>query len=283
MAKYIISAFSDEYSKDFTEQCKGMNDFGIGYIEIRHVDGKNISDLSNEELKEAKSKLEYYGLKINSIGSPLGKIKVGDDIVSHLDLTKKMCETALFLGTDKIRMFSFYPNDGEYVNKSRDIILDYLEKMIEIGEEYKILLCHENEADIYGETKENCLDLYNHFGSRLGCTFDMGNFTYKGHNALDAYYALKDKITYFHIKDGLPGNIFVPAGEGESYTRQILEDYIKSTTHDTFLTLEPHLHSFVGLDALAHSSFKSVLNFKDNKESFAYAKHALDKILFDIK
>ena len=63
----------------------------------------------------------------------------------------------------------------------------------------------------------------------------------------------------------------------------ILEDYIKSTTHDTFLTLEPHLHSFVGLDALAHSSFKSVLNFKDNKESFAYAKHALDKILFDIK
>lgn len=282
MAKFILSAFADEYSPDFTEQCKGMNSLGIGYIEIRGVDGKNISDLNGEELKEAKSKLDFYGLKINSIGSPLGKIKVDGDIKAHYDLTKKICETALFLGTDKIRMFSFYPEDGGNVNDSREKIFEYLEKMIEIADGYNVYLCHENEADIYGETKENCLDLFNHFGSRLKCVFDMGNFTYTDHDAKDAYLALKDRIEYFHIKDGMPGRVFVPAGEGMSYTKEILSDYIKTADHDTFLTLEPHLHAFTGLSNLAHTQFKSVLHFNDNKESFTYAKKALDGILSSI-
>ena len=282
MAKYIISAFADEYSPIFDEQCIGMQKENIGYIELRHADGKNVSDMTKDDLKEIKTKLDYYGLKINSVGSPLGKIKVSDDINAHLDLTKKMCETALYLDTDKIRMFSFYPDDGEDINKSRDKVFENLEKMLDIADEYKVFLCHENEADIYGETKENCLDLLSHFSPRLKCVFDMGNFTFKGHDAKEAYLTLKDKIEYFHIKDGAPGNIFVPAGEGDSYTKEILTDYIKTADHDTFITLEPHLHAFTGLNKLAHTQFKSIYDFKDNKEAFVYAKKALDKILESI-
>ncbi|MBO5285877.1 MAG: sugar phosphate isomerase/epimerase, partial [Clostridia bacterium] len=75
MAKLILSAFADEYSSNFIEQLKALNGFGINYIEVRGVDGKNVSTLTASEVKDAKLKLNDYGIKVSSIGSPLGKIK----------------------------------------------------------------------------------------------------------------------------------------------------------------------------------------------------------------
>ena len=282
MAKYILSAFADEYSDDLVEQCKGMKSLGIEYIEIRHANGKSIADMTYEDLKENIKVLDYYGMKINSVGSPLGKIKIDDDFSKHLDLTKKMCEFACMLNTKNIRMFSFYPNDGGDINEYREQVISYLEKMIDIADEYKVNMCHENESKIYGETAENCLDLLNYFNGRLKCVFDMGNLVFEGHDAYEGYKLLKDRIEYFHIKDGLDNHVFVPSGYGKARMEDILLDYIKTADHDTFLTLEPHLFSFVGLDSLAHERFKSVLKFNNNVESFTFAKEALDKILSKI-
>ena len=62
MAKLILSAFADEYSADFTTQLKALNDFEIGYIEVRGVDGKNVSTLTSSEVKTAKQKLNDYNI-----------------------------------------------------------------------------------------------------------------------------------------------------------------------------------------------------------------------------
>ena len=62
MGKIILSAFADEYSSDFTEQLVGMRSFGIDYIEMRGVDGKNVSLFTPNEVKEAKEKLAFYGI-----------------------------------------------------------------------------------------------------------------------------------------------------------------------------------------------------------------------------
>ena len=50
MNKFILSAFADEYSDNFVEQCRAMNGFGIPYVEIRHADGKNISEMTKEDV-----------------------------------------------------------------------------------------------------------------------------------------------------------------------------------------------------------------------------------------
>lgn len=277
---YIFSAFADEYSDNFIEQCEGMKFFNINYIEIRHADGKNISEMNANDLKEIKIKLDYYGLKISAIGSPLGKIKLSDDFEAHLDLTKKMCETANYLETQNIRMFSFYPNDGEDINKYRDQVLSNLSKMLDVADSYNVTLCHENESDIYGESAENCLDLYTYFSPRLKLVFDFGNYAIKGHDVQKAYELLKGKIEYFHIKDASPkSGVFLPAGYGVCHMEEILDDYSHNMDHPTFLTLEPHLVSFVGLSSIAHKEFNILSNFKDNKEAFEYAKKCLHKII----
>ena len=44
--KLVLSAFADEYCDDFLTQCEAMKGFGIGYIELRGVNGKNVSAVS---------------------------------------------------------------------------------------------------------------------------------------------------------------------------------------------------------------------------------------------
>ena len=54
MAKLILSAFADEYSSDFTEQLKALRNFGINFLELRGVDGKNVSELNSKQVKIVK-------------------------------------------------------------------------------------------------------------------------------------------------------------------------------------------------------------------------------------
>ena len=57
MRKYILSAFADEYAASFDEQLAALSRFGIAYIEIRGVDGKNISTLTDEEINATMDKV----------------------------------------------------------------------------------------------------------------------------------------------------------------------------------------------------------------------------------
>ena len=54
MSKLFLSAFSDEYADGLQEQCQALNGFGIENMEMRGVNGKNVSTLTKEEVKEAK-------------------------------------------------------------------------------------------------------------------------------------------------------------------------------------------------------------------------------------
>ena len=60
MSKIKLSAFADEYADSFEEQLRAMRDFNIGHIELRHADTKNVSVLTEAEVKEVKSKLDFY-------------------------------------------------------------------------------------------------------------------------------------------------------------------------------------------------------------------------------
>ncbi len=240
MAKLILSAFSDEYADGLQEQCKALNDFGIGYMEIRGVDGKNVSALSKAEVKKAKEVLNNYGIKISSIGAPLGKIKLDGDLNDHLEIAKRIFETANGLGTKNVRIFSFYLPKSKTREDCKEQVLYGLEKLVKLSREYGITLCHENEALIYGESPEKCLEILEHFGGELKAVFDMGNFVLDGYEPIYAYKLLKNHIEYFHIKDALYAGAIVPAGKGEAKIKEILDDYKTTGKKDAFITLEPH-------------------------------------------
>lgn len=279
MAKVILSAFSDEYSENLEEQCKALNGFGITYMEMRGVNGKNVSTLTKEEVAQAKRVLNDYGIKVSSIGSPLGKIKLDGDTVAHLETAKRVFDTVNELGTKNIRMFSFYLPDGKTREECRGHVFDEIEKLVKLSEEYGVTLCHENEALIYGESPEKCLEILEYFDGKLKCVLDMGNFVLDGYNPMEAYKLLGKHIEYFHIKDALYAGAIVPAGKGEAQIKEILDDYKTNGKKDTFITLEPHLQTFGGLNTLVGKSFDNPYKYENQRTAFEDAVAKLKELL----
>lgn len=272
MGNWIISAFADEHSPDLPGQIAALQQFGLSHIELRFLDGKNVADLTLEEAKAAKAALDAGGIRVSAVGSPLGKINLADDFQAHMEKARRVFETAGILGTDKIRMFSFYLPEGKTRQQCRGEVIQRLGAMLDLADDFGVTLCHENEAAIYGETPEQCLDLLEAFGGRLRCVFDMGNFVLEGCKPWpQGYDLLKNYIAYFHIKDALAAGAIVPAGCGEACIGQILHAYKADFGTDVLLSVEPHLQTFDGLNKLVGKSFENPYQFATAQDAFAEA------------
>ena len=279
MVNLKLSAFSDEYADGFTEQLEGMHRFDIGHIELRHADKKNVSVLTSSEVWEIKKKLDNFGIGVSAIGSPLGKIKLDGDMDEHLETARRVFETANVLGAKYVRMFSFYAPDGKEITAMRGEVLDALEKLVFLAHSHGITLCHENEAKIYGDTPTRCRELIDYFGGELKCVFDMGNFVLENVEPYAAYELLKKDIAYFHIKDAFSAGAIVPPGKGEAKIAEILSAHRTYAAEDFFVSLEPHLQLFSGLNALVGRAFENPYQYTDAKSAFADAVEKFKELI----
>ena len=280
-----LSGFADEIADNFEDQLKGLIKNDIKYIEIRGVNGKNISVLNQEELAEVKKSLDKYKIKVSAIGSPIGKVKITDDFEEHLKIFDNVISAALTLDTKYIRMFSFFIPDGAY-SQYRDEVMRRIEVLAERAQKKNLILCHENEREIYGESPELCLDIMQYFKGAIKFVFDPANFIVGGFNPYpDAYDLLAGHIEYMHIKDADETGI-VPAGFGKGRIKEILSDLIINRNFDGFLSIEPHLSVFTGIDELEGEGKKNTIvknKFKSKPEAFKAAADALKGILMEIE
>lgn len=280
MAYGKISGFADEIDAAVDTQFEVLNKLGIKYFEVRGVDGKNISLLSDEEVQHLKEKMEHYGIKVSSIGSPIGKVKLEDSFEEHFELFKKVVKIAKSVDTRFIRMFSFYHEGGDnWTEAERAEVLLRLRKMIAYAKEQDVVLLHENEKDIYGDTADRCADLMKELCcENFKAVFDPANFVQCKQDTGYAYDILKDYIEYMHIKDArFADNKVVPAGMGDGNVPYVLKALFENG-YDGFLSLEPHLGSFAGLAALELDD--SMLDLPEGGEgTFTLAYRALCGIL----
>lgn len=250
MHEFIITGFSDEIDSDITKQFEHLNKLNINYFEPRGINEKNIADLNDDEVSKLLSEMKKYGIKVSSIGSPIGKIGIEDDFEAELKRLDRVITIAKALGTSFIRIFSFYNHNGISNEKFRDEAIARLKQMTALAEKRNITLLHENEKEIFGENAVNCLDILKSVNSdSLKAVFDPANFVQCGQDTLEAFDMLKDYVVYIHIKDALPDGMVVPAGYGAGNVKAILTK-LAADGYKGFLSLEPHLGSFKGLEAL---------------------------------
>ncbi len=283
MGKFILSAFADEVGKDLIAQMNALDEHGIKFIEMRRVDGKELVCYSLDETKEIKKQMDARGFRLSSVGSPIGKISVVDDFESHLELFKHTIEVAKIMDCRFIRMFSFYIPDGEAAEKYRDEVMERLNRLIKAAEGRDIILLHENEKRIYGDTAERCLDIFKTMNCcYLKAVFDPANFIQCNIETYPkAYELLKDYIVYMHIKDAvLSEHRVVPAGYGDGKVKEILSD-LYDNGYEGFLSLEPHLNKFDRFADL-DSDIRSEDMPDGRPRKFAVAVKALNKITSEI-
>ena len=271
MKNIIFSAFSDEYAKDFEEQLSAMERFGIRHVELRFIDGENVSALSDEKRLSVLAALDRHGIRVSAIGSPLGKIRLDEDMDAHLETARRVFETAKLLGTKYVRVFSFYPPEGKDVTQMREEVFSALSRLLMLAREYGVTLCHENEARIFGDTPERVRMLLDHFDGELRCVFDMGNYVLEGVEPRAAYELLKKDIAYFHIKDALYAGAIVPPGRGDAKIGEILNAHKEYAAEDFFVSLEPHLECFSGLHSLVGRTFENPYKYENEKAAFTDA------------
>ena len=95
-----------------------------------------------------------------------------------------------------------------------------------------------------------------------------------------AYRMLRDHIRYFHIKDALYEGAIVPPGCGNAKIGEILAEHKVFADKDFFISLEPHLQLFSGLNALVGRSFENPYKYESAELAFADAhKKLLELIL----
>ena len=267
-----LCAFSDEASASLRGQIAAMTRNDISMTELRSVEGKNVKDLTPGEAADIKAALDLAGITVWSIGSPLGKVDISVDIDEYLQTVAHVCELANVFECKRIRMFSFFD-----AYEQPEKVYEYLRRMVEVADRYGVMLCHENEKDIFGDTLERVLLLKSNVQS-LKHVYDPANFLQCQQDAEQTLSALHATTEYFHIKDvvAATGEI-VPAGHGDGRIGELIG--MIDPDADVVLTLEPHLRVFAGYAQIDASEMKNKYTYETNDQAFDAAVNALKALL----
>jgi sugar phosphate isomerase/epimerase len=204
------------------------------------------------------------------VGSPIGKIGIHDDFAEHLTRLDRALDVAERLGAPVIRIFSFFLPDGDDPAVHRDEVLRRMAALCERAQGRGVVLVHENEKYIYGDTPERCLDIVESVGSPvLRLTWDAANFVQCGvrpHS--EGYVLLRPYLEYIQVKDAVLGSGQVrPAGQGDGEVRETVRA-LRADGFDGVFSLEPHLafggamggFSGAELFTTAHRAFTGLLD-----------------------
>ncbi len=284
MAVFVLSGFLDEAAPNLTGQIAACHENGLRFIEMRGVNGSSLVSQSLEEVREIRRVLDGEGLRLSSIGSPFGKIRIDEPLEPHLDALRHAMDIADILDVKLLRMFSFYMPSGQDPAQFRGAVLEGIDRMLSICEDAGVQACHENEKGIYGDVTERCLDLYRTFEGRMPGVFDPANFIQCGVKPEESWPLLSPYIRYLHIKDALlsSGQV-VPAGMGDGHIAGLLKHFSEKDGR-IYLSLEPHLKVFQGLESLETDdvSSRGMQGYPSGQAAFRAAAQALKSVLKEI-
>jgi sugar phosphate isomerase/epimerase len=238
-----LSGFADEISPDPQAQLAVLAAESITHLELRSAWSVNVADFTDAQLAEFRAVTEAAGVRVSAIGSPIGKIAIGAPFAPELERMRRVAGIAGELGAALVRVFSFYIPPGEPPERYRAQVIDQLGALARIAEERGVVLAHENEKEIYGDTPGRCADLITAVDSpALKATFDAANFVQCGVRPFsDAYPLLRPHLVYLQVKDARADDGEVtPAGEGDGQLRETLQA-LRDSGFDGFMSLEPHL------------------------------------------
>ena len=242
---WTLTGFADEISPELEEQLETLAQESMGYMELRSVWNTNVLDLSDDELDRIKYATAQRGLRISSIGSPIGKVPVTNRFGPHLERFRRALRAADVMEAPYVRVFSFFIPEDQEPGHYREEVIDRMGIMAGEAEDSGVTLLHENEKVIYGDVPSRCLDILAGVGSpALRAAWDAANFVQCGVRPYkEGYASLRPYVEYVHVKDAISGSDrVVPAGEGDGQLPETLSA-LRASGFDGFFSLEPHLAS----------------------------------------
>ena len=289
VARVILSGFADEAvgkgEKTAVEQFTSFAALGLQYYSIRFIDvgggTKNVMKLTQQEIRKVRRLQDDFGMKVSSIGSPIGKVKLldVDDGTKNAYIpfrrylsrdVKRVCELAHAFETKLIRGFSFYHPRGTKPEDHLPQVVDQLGQIAEACGRADLTFGLEVEANLVGETGHLLAEIYRQVSHpAMALIFDAANIVVQGYSPAEVfaqYRAMKRGLGWVHIKDyhhpkpvKRVGHIdedalanFVPADQGDAGHEAILRDLAGTLPKlesklrrrgipGVFMDMEPHV------------------------------------------
>ena len=250
----FFSGIADEAGKPIDVQIRAQKELGWDHIEIRNVDGVNLTDLTDDVFDEVYRKVTDAGLSVSCFASQLANWArpiSGDFDADRAELDRAVPRMQR-CGTRFIRCMS-WPNDKDNPwreDKWRDEVIRRMRILAETASAGGVILVHENCDGWAGQGAEQTLEFLSEVDSPgLKLVFDTGNPVHHAQNAWQYFNAVKEQVIYIHVKDYLETDDGFSAcfpGEGLGDVKQILSDLF-SRGYDGGLSIEPHLAAVVHL------------------------------------
>jgi len=242
----LFSGIADEAGSTIEQQLEVHQELGWEYIELRMIEGENITRLNDEKFEQIVSKLLKTGIKVSCFASKIGdwSRRIGNPFEEDVRDLQVAIPRMQRLGTQYIRVMS-WPNDGwEEADWEREA-LRRMGELVRIAEKAKIILAHENCSG-WGGRPQTCRELVETINSPcLKVLYDTGNPAVEGYDSWQFYQAVKNYIAYLHIKDALNKDSsgkekYTFPGEGDGKVKEVLGNLLFSG-YDGFISIEPHL------------------------------------------
>ncbi len=243
MGAWTLSGFADEIHAEPAIQCAVLAALGASHIEVRSAWDTNVVDWDSRRLELFREAVRSAGFAVSAIASPIGKSPALDAPEFELGRLGRAIAAAHALGAHYIRVFSFSFDGPGPSPAVRDAVLHRLSSMARIAERSGIVLLHENEKNIYGDTPERILDVIESVGSdALRVAWDSANFVQVGVRPFsDAYPLLREHIAYVQVKDASASTgLATPAGHGDGELIETLTA-LRDDGFAGYVSLEPHL------------------------------------------
>jgi len=232
---FRVAVINDEISQDFGHACEvASHEFGMRWIELRGMWKKNIVNLDEKEVGEARRILEKHQLKVTDIASPLFKVDFpgapkskfsaeggfGADFTydQQNEVLDRAIAMAKAFGTDRVRCFDFWRLEDQ--TPYRTAINERLRQAAEKCGENGITLVLENEPSCNTATGAEAAKVLDAIQTpHLMLNWDPGNAATLGETPYpDGYNLLpKSRIGHCHCKDAVKtakGYEWAPMGGG---------------------------------------------------------------------
>ena len=217
--RFRTAAITDEFSPDIETAARSMAGIGMRGAELRMVFGKNVVDLTDEELERAMEIVRGQGLEIISIASPLLKCVLPDapevdarfqqdlfaskhTFADQPRLAARAFEIAARTGARIIRVFSYWRTVRPEECFGR--IVESLRRLADEAREHGVTIGVENEHACHigtGAETARLLAALDH--PNLKVVWDPANALVAGENPFPEGYGklAAGRIAHVHAKD----------------------------------------------------------------------------------
>jgi len=244
----FFSGISDEAGRSIDKQIEAHLELGWEYMELRGIEGVNLTQLPEDQFDKVYGKVTEAGLKVSCFASGIANWArpITCDPQADIAELRQAIPRMRRFGTRLIRIMS-YPNDPNRPldeKQWRNEAIRRVKVFAKMAEEGGVILAHENCSGWGGLSAENSNILLGEVDSpALKVVYDTGNPVTYGQDAWEYYTKVRDSIVYMHIKDArrIDGeDQYTYCGEGDGRVRETVADLL-ATGYDGGFSIEPHL------------------------------------------